>query len=119
MTDYIANHGDSRAPYHREAVNVASQFETGAHTDGDLVVRWDSNDRVPPQDILDLWQHLGFIFDMAASQAAHEADTKAFLTEYRANQPAQPSDEERAEARAAFGPGTEVVDFFTGRKFTT
>ncbi len=119
MTDYIAAHGDPRAPYHREAVNVADDFFTGATVGNDLVVRWNSNNHVPPQEILDLWQHLGFIFDMAASRRQRIADQTEFLVQYRANQPAQPSAEHVAEARAAHGPGVTLVDVITGHKFTT
>ncbi len=118
MTDYIANLNDPRAPYHREAANLADRFQTDATvTDG--VVRWVSNNSVPPQDILDLWQHLGFVFDMKASQAAHEADTSAFLAAYRAANANGPGAEERAEARAAMGPGVEMCNVITGYRWTT
>jgi hypothetical protein len=89
---------------------------SGTVTDG--VFRWNSNGNVPPQDILNLLQAEEAIdFDMEATQAAREADTTAFLAEYReAQKNHTPSAEEMFEMRAAFGPGTTVVNVITGRK---
>ena len=106
----------------REDDRLLAKFATDAKVGRDGVVRWNSNDQVPPQDVLDLWAGHGKIFDMTASQAAREADTTAFLAEYRRNmQNLSPEQEAemRAEARAAHGPGVKVVNVFTGRKFTT
>jgi len=89
---------------------------SGTVTDG--VFRWDANGNVPPQDILNLLQmDGGVVFDMEATQAARDADTTAFLAEYReAQKNHTPSAEEMFEMRAAFGPGTTVVNVITGRK---
>ena len=53
--------------------------------------------------------------DSAATRAAREAEVQADLESYRASRKA-PSTEELAEMRAAFGPGTKVVDVITGEK---
>lgn len=42
-----------------------------------------------------------------------------FLQDYRTARAAGPSDEERAEARAAHGPGVTLVDVVTGQRWTT
>ncbi len=118
MTDYIKAIQDKSGIYHREAKNLVSKFiDDATVTDG--IVRWNSNDNVPPTDVLNLWQFMGFNFDMDASLVAQKADLQDFLADYRANQPSTPSAEERFEARAALGAGVEVVNFITGRKFTT
>lgn len=119
MTDYIAAYGKPGHVYHSEANRVAGEFETNARVDAYGVVRWISSGNVPPQDILDLWAHLGFDFDMVASQVAHRADLDRFLAEYRKADALGPTDEERYEARAAHGPGVELVNVFTGRRWVT
>ena len=53
---------------------------------------------------------------------AREIHTKAFLEEYRTaqlNRTAEQIREERFEARAAMGPGVEMVNIITGEKYTT
>ena len=53
--------------------------------------------------------------DSATTRAAREAEVQADLESYRASRKA-PSAEELAEMRAAFGPGTKVVDVITGEE---
>ena len=55
----------------------------------------------------------------AAQQAAHDTHLAAFMKVYKKRQSKRPSGEERFEAMAAFGPGVDVVDLFSGRKFRT
>ena len=53
---------------------------------------------------------------------AREIHTKEFLEEYRVaqlNRTAEQIAEERFEARAAMGPGVEMVNIFTGERYTT
>ena len=53
---------------------------------------------------------------------ASEIHTKAFLEEYKTaqlNRTAEQIREERFEARAAMGPGVEMVNIITGEKYTT
>jgi len=90
-----------------------------AKVDSNGIVRWKSNGSVPPQDVLDEWSRAGFFFDNAASQKAREKDFRAFVSQYRKNKLDIPNDEQKAEMRAAFGPGVKVVNILTGRKTTT
>lgn len=118
MTNYIKAIQDKGACYNRQAKDLVANFVDDATvTDG--IVRWNSNNNVPPTDVLELWQFMGFNFDMEDSLVAQKADLQSFLTDYRANQPSTPSAEERFEARAAFGSGVEIVNVITGSKFTT
>lgn len=87
----------------------------------DNVVRWTSNDRVPFDDVL-----LGLERNRAitaeqrqASSKAREIEVRQFLAQMRANRHRPVSEEVRAEARAAFGPGVEVVNVVTGQRYTT
>lgn len=82
-------------------------------------VRWTINDRVPFDDMLECFEHLGWITwqERENSKLAREIDTQAFLAEYRKNYRG-PSAEEVAEARAALGPGARVVNVITGHSYT-
>tara|TARA_R100001198_G_C5064497_1_gene113844 strand:- start:109 stop:483 length:375 start_codon:yes stop_codon:yes gene_type:complete len=81
----------------------------------DGVLYWSVSDApIPPHVFKD-----AFIECSPAQAAAYKVHLDGFFAQYRASQPAQPSSEERFEARAAFGPGQTVVDAITGRKFTT
>jgi hypothetical protein len=53
---------------------------------------------------------------------ARDIHTTAFLKDYRVaqlNRTAEQIREERFEARAAMGPGVEMVNIITGEKYTT
>jgi hypothetical protein len=80
------------------------------------VIRWMSNDTVPPKDILAELCVAGFITNetLYDSIATKKVEDDAFLDQYIANRRKFGySDEEKFEMQAAFG-GEEVVDVFTG-----
>ena len=83
----------------------------------DGVVRWTSNNRVMPKDCREILSHTAYrdLFSEEASRAAEDAETAAFLESYRKNYTG-PSEEEKAEMRAAFGTGSTVVDVITGER---
>ena len=83
----------------------------------DGVVRWTSNNRVMPKDCREILAHSAYrdLFDEEASRAAEEVETAAFLEGYRRSYKG-PSEEEKAEMRAAFGTGSTVVDVITGKR---
>jgi hypothetical protein len=90
---------------------------TYAYSDDDgKTWRWNTNNRPCP---LHACKDYGIPCDPEAQQAAIDTHMDAFIAEYRATQPAVPSLEEQHEMRAAFGPGKEIVDVITGRRFTT
>lgn len=76
---------------------------------------WRSNNRPVPRSVY----REAFVECPAVQAAADEAYLDAFLSDYRKARASGPSDEERCEARAAFGPGVELVDVVTGRRWTT
>jgi hypothetical protein len=82
------------------------------------VVRWNSNDRVPFDDMLQDFVTMGWIDRMTLTNSnnTRKLETAEFLTNYARNYKG-PSDEERFEARAAFGAGAEVVNVITGHKW--
>lgn len=79
------------------------------------IMRWNSNNRVPPRDIVEQAARLGFDVDGVACNLARDAELAAFLADYRRNYTG-PSAEERMEARAALGAGAEVVNVITGHR---
>jgi hypothetical protein len=104
---------------HRSCAHEAEfliDFATKAHLDGNAY-RWLSNHHCVPHDCLQLAVILGVADEayLESSRVAERAETQAFLAAYRANQGPM-SAEERAEARAAFGPGEVIVDVITGRR---
>jgi len=82
------------------------------------VVRWNSNDQVPFNDMLEEFQKAGLVDSLvvANSNEARAQETRKFLENYRANYRG-PSDEEKLEARAEFGAGTRVYNVITGTSY--
>jgi len=84
------------------------------------VYRWKTSGNVVPADIL---EKAGFLpAALAANKVARDKQTEEFLTAYveaQKNRSAEQIDEERYEARAAMGPGVEMVNIVTGEKWTT
>ena len=106
-----------------DADKLAENF-ANAYVDSNGVVRWKSNDRVPFEDMVTDFAEAGFVGKSAItlSELARQADTSAFLAEYataQANRTPEQIAEEQFEMQAAFGPGVEVVNVFTGQKTTT
>lgn len=83
------------------------------------VIRWNSNGRVPPADCVALAVQIGLPVNVAACTKARDIDTAAFVKAYRKARKNGPSAEERAEARAAHGPGVKLVDVITAKEFIT
>jgi len=83
------------------------------------VYRWKTNDRVPPADAI---RSYGIDklpnFSKQVHDEARDAETQAFLADYRKRMENwQPSEEQRCEMRAAYGAGAEVVNVITGKKY--
>ena len=101
---------------------LLTQFDDGRLVDG--VYRWWSNDRVPFSDMLNDFRDLSLLTqkDVLKSEEARNADNEVFFAEYREAQKHRSQEqiaEERFEARAAHGPGVELVNVITGEKYTT
>ena len=74
---------------------------------------WRSNDRPVPVHVY----KEAYIECPPEQIRAYEEDTAKSLAEYRkAMENYEPSEEELFEMRAAFGPGTTVVNVITGKK---
>lgn len=78
-------------------------------------VRWNSNDRVPFDDMLECFQSLGWI-DLQTrenSVVVRAAEERALLEEYRQNFKGYDA-ETLAEMRSEFGPDARVFNMLTG-----
>lgn len=75
---------------------------------------WVSSNNYLPEDCAEMLSYTDFIFDIQATAEARDKQTNEFLEEYRKNYKG-PSEEEKAEMRAAFGEGAEIVDVITGK----
>lgn len=104
-------------PARASSNRLLEQYETDAYKDNNGVLRWKSNNHVPPQEVLDFWKYVGKRFNMSKCVAARNREDKIFLKEYRKQeQNRKYSQEELFEMEAAFGKGTVVVDVITGKK---
>lgn len=113
---YVKDLSDPREWVRKEAERAIRSLSDTTRQGG--VLRWKRNGSVPPEEMLELAQHVGVEFDLEASRRARQIDLDRFVAEYRSGA-TEPSEEERFEARAAHGPGVMLVNVLTGRRFTT
>lgn len=76
---------------------------------------WNSNGNYLPADCAEILSHTDFPFSLEETAKAREAQTAMQLEAYRKSY-TEPSEEEKAEMRAAFGTGSTVVNVITGER---
>jgi len=86
---------------------------SGTKADPRGVLYWEMTGTVVPPRIFDE----NYVELPEHQEAAYEAETAAFLAAYRRNPPKRTA-EDRAEMRAAFGPGEVIRDVITGETWT-
>lgn len=92
------------------------EWQKKAYKDDSGIWRWKSNNRIPFTDMLKAWN----LDDetIHKCEKTRDIEDEAFLNEYKKTMENHvPSDEEMYEMRAAYGPGTTVVNVVTGKKF--
>lgn len=104
-------------PFRAEAERLANQFDTNTYKQ-DGVIRWRSNNSVPPEEVLEFWKYIGKRFNMSKAVAARKRECKEILNKYRILND-HINEERMHEIRAAFGPGVDVVDVITGKRTRT
>lgn len=85
------------------------------------VVRWNSNDRIPFEDMLQKFLAQGWIDQQTLQNSlrTRKIEDRMAIQQYIESRARTGySDEERFEMRAAFGAGARVVDVFTGKTIT-
>jgi hypothetical protein len=101
--------------FQKDAQRSADRFNDTIVTNG--IPRWPSNNNVPPQDLLDLWNHIGkpFNYELATETLANEISET--LRQYKISRMNYtPGLEELYEMQAAFGKGVTVQDVITGKE---
>ena len=110
------NGDDDKVVWFTDFDKARAEFNSKAYVVAGIV-KWKSNNRVPPDGILDIWKELNLPFDFDKSVKTSEAQSRKILREYRESMKNHvPSGEELFEMRAAFGTGVTVVNAITGKK---
>ena len=90
--------------------------------DSEGVMRWKSNNRIPPREWIELAGHLldhvSFERCVEVSQKEDDEAIEEYIRRMADRTPEEIA-EQQAEARAAFGEGVEVVNMFTKETFMT
>ena len=106
-----------KAEAEKELARVKADLDAGRITIDENGISRNCIGRVLMADLLEKLALVTDKADVAATNAAREAEVAKELESYRANKKPHTA-EELAEMRAAFGPGTTVVDVLTGEKIT-
>ena len=106
-----------KAEAEKELARVKADLDAGRITIDENGIARNCIGRVLMADLLEKLALVTDKADVAATNAAREAEVAKELESYRANKKPHTA-EELAEMRAAFGPGTMVVDVLTGEKIT-
>lgn len=101
----------------KELTRVAEMIENGKITIDSNGVARNEIGRVLMSDMLEKVAIVNDDVDVEATEAARLEDLHNFCEEYRRNYTG-PTEEEIAEARASFKPGTKVVNILTGTSYT-
>ncbi len=99
----------------QELETVKADLTSGKITIDDSGIARNCIGRVLMEDLLEKVALVTDRVDTKATKAARATEVERELAEYRASYKG-PSAEERAEMRAAFGPGTKVVNVITGEE---
>ncbi len=84
------------------------------------VVRWNTSNNIPFQDMLEAFVSLGYIgqLELQNSLDQRQIEDSIAIEAYRKNYKG-PSEEEMFEMSVAFGPGERVVNALTGHVYVT
>lgn len=104
-------------PFRVDSDRLNNKFETDTIVDNKGVVRWKTNNSVPPRDVLEFWEFQKKPFNFDVSCVVLEKETNEFLSKYRESmKDYEPTEEEKVEMRSAFGNEKTVVNIITGKK---
>ena len=98
-----------------EVKKAVAQADEKATVEADGAIKWNSNGRYLMDDFCEKLEYAGYPFDRGATAKKRDAQNEESIAEYRRNHKGL-SGEALAEARAAFGEGTTVVNILTGER---
>ena len=99
----------------RGVVKLVKEADEGAIVEEDGAIRWVSSGNYLPDDCCEQLEYAGYAFNREATKKKRDAQTAAFVEQYRKNPP-KLSEEDLFEMRSAFGECAVVVDVITGKK---
>ena len=102
-----------KASAERELEKVRKEFEEGKITVDENGVARNCIGRILMDDMLEKLTYITDTVDEEATKAARAEEVSRSLEAYRRSYKG-PTEEEKAEMRAAFGTGSTVVDIITG-----
>lgn len=129
----MRNHSEYTINHNVKLLSEGGQFHGKfTITPRHRVMVWDSNDRVPHDDMVVAAIQMGFDIDREECERVRDEQTAEFLVEYKRGQKdfarrvaagdpeaLEIKAEQDYERRAAFGPGVVVVDVLTGKRTRT
>lgn len=98
-----------------EVQRAVAQADMEAVVDVDGAICWKSNGSFLMDDFCEKLEYAGYPFSREATEIKRGAQVERSLSEYRRSHRGM-DEEALAEARAAFGERTAVVDVLTGEK---
>ena len=98
-----------------EVKKAVAKADADATVEADGAIKWNSNGRYLMDDFCEKLEYAGYAFSREATAKKRDVQNEESLAEYCKNDRGL-SGEELAEARAAFGEGTTVVNILTGRR---
>ena len=98
-----------------QAKKAVAQADEKATVEADGAIKWNSNGRYLMDDFCEKLEYAGYPFSREATAKKRDAQNEESIAEYRRNHRGL-SGEALAEARAAFGEGTTVVNILTGER---
>ena len=98
-----------------EVRKAVAKADSDAAVEADGAIKWNSNGRYLMDDFCEKLEYAGYAFSREATAEKREAQNAESLAEYCRNDKGL-TGEALAEARAAFGEGTTVVNVLTGKK---
>lgn len=99
----------------KQVKEAVLQADREAIVEPNGAIRWIASGHYIPDDYCEMLEYAGYRFDRAATKRAADAQEGKFLEDYRRRHKGFTA-EQLAEARAAFGPGTRIVNVFTGEE---
>lgn len=98
-----------------EVKKAVAKADSDAVVDSDGAICWSNNGRYLMDDFCEMLEYADYPFSRKATGEKRDTQNAEELAEYRRNY--KEIDKEMfAEARAAFGEGTTVMDVLTGEK---
>ena len=102
----------------REVEYAVRHANEAAIVEEDGAIRWATNGRYLMDDYCEKLEYAGYEFSREATAEKRDGESKRFIEHYRNRMKNyQPTTEELAEMRNAFGEGSVVVDVLSGNKF--